>query len=69
MNGDAMHAELEAGRDLRKRCFGALAAGQAVGDDADMVAAIGLAVGEVEDMTEDSPDRRAGGVAALKPEA
>ena len=38
---------------------GALAAGQAVGDDADMMAAIGLAVGEVEDVAEDAADRRA----------
>ena len=59
MNGEAMNAELETRRDLRQRRFGAFAAGQAVGDDADMVAAVGLAVGEVEDMTEDSADRRA----------
>jgi len=38
---------------------GAFATVQAVGDDADVVAAIGLAVGEVQDVTEDSTDRRA----------
>ena len=59
VNGEAMNAELEAGRDLRQRRLGAFAAGQAVGDDADMVAAVGLAVGEVEDVTEDAADRRA----------
>ena len=58
-NGEAMNAELEAGRDFRQRRLGAFAAGQAVGDDADMVAAVGLAVGEVQDVTEDAADRRA----------
>ena len=38
---------------------GALATGQAVGDDADVVAAVDLAVGEVDDVTEDSTDRGA----------
>ena len=54
-----MNAEHEAGRDLRQRRRGAFAAGQAVGDNADMVAAVGLPVGEVQDVTEDSADRRA----------
>ena len=54
-----MNAELEARRDLRQRRFGALTAGETVGDDADVVAAVGLAVGEIQDMTEDSADRRA----------
>ena len=58
-NGEAMDAEFEARRDLRQRRLGAFAAGEAVGDDADVMAAIGLAVGEVEDVTEDSADRRA----------
>ena len=58
-DGEAMHAELQARRDLRQRGFGAFAAGEAVGDDADLVAALGLAVGEIEDMTEDAADRRA----------
>jgi hypothetical protein len=52
-----MDAKLEAWRDFLKRRLGALATGQAVGDDADMVAAIGLAGGEVQDVTEDSADR------------
>ena len=54
-----MNAELEARRDFRQRLLGAFAAGEAVGDDADMMAAIGLAVGEIEDMAEDAADRRA----------
>ena len=54
-----MNPKLETGRDLRQRRLGALATGQAVGDDADVVAAVDLAVGEVEDVTEDSADRGA----------
>src|SRR6267378_7509754 len=45
-DGKTVNAKLKAGRDLLKRRLGALAAGQAVGDDADVVAAIGLSVGE-----------------------
>ena len=59
VNRQTMNAELEARRDLLQGRLGAFAAGQAVGDDADMVAAVGLSVGEVEDVTEDSADRRA----------
>src|SRR5450432_1554251 len=58
-DGEAMNAELEAGRDLGKCGLGAFAAGEAVGDNADLVAAVGLSVGEIEDMTEDTADRRA----------
>ena len=54
-----MHAELQPRRDLGQRRCGAFAAGQAVGDDADMMAAVGLAVGEIEDVTKDAADRRA----------
>ena len=57
-NGQATNAELEARRDFRQCLLGAFAAGQAVGDDADMVAAVGLAVGEIEDMAEDAADGR-----------
>src|SRR5258708_2609723 len=56
-DGETMDAKLEAWRDFLKRRLGALATGQAVGDDADVVAAIGLAGGEVQDVTEDSADR------------
>ena len=40
-------------------CIGAFAAGEAVGDDADMMAAIGLTVGEIQDVPENAADRRA----------
>ncbi len=59
VNGETVNAELEARRDFLQRRLGAFAAGQAVGDNADVVAAVGLSVGEVEDVTEDSADRRA----------
>ena len=58
-NRRAVNAELEPGGDFRQRLLGAIAAGQAVGDDADMVAAFGLAVGEIEDVAKDAADRRA----------
>ena len=54
-----MNAELEARGDFRQRLLGAFAPGKAVGDDADVMAAIGLAVGEIEDMAENATDRRA----------
>ena len=56
-DGEAMDTKLKAWRDFLKRRLRAFATGQAVGDDADVVAAIGLAVGEVQDVTEDSTDR------------
>ena len=56
---EAMHAEFQSRRDGRQCGLGAFAAGHAVGDDADVVAAIGLSVGDVEDMTKDAADRRA----------
>src|SRR5260370_27715738 len=45
-DGETMDAKLEAWRDFLKRRLGALATGQAVGDDADVLAAIGLARGD-----------------------
>ena len=51
-NGEALNAELEAGGDFLQRRLGAFAAGQAVGDNADVVAALCLSVGEVQDVTE-----------------
>jgi hypothetical protein len=65
-NGQPMNAKLEPGRDCRQRRFSPFAAGKAVGDDADMVAAVGLAVGEVQDMTEDATDRCANRVQDTK---
>src|SRR6266705_1085728 len=58
-NGKAMNAKFEARRDFLERGLGALAAGQAVGDQADVVATVNLPVGKVQDVTEDSADRRA----------
>jgi hypothetical protein len=58
-NGKAMNAKREAGRDFLERGLAALAAGQAVGDQADVVATVNLPVGKVQDVTEDSADRRA----------
>jgi len=54
-----MDPELEPGRDLRQCRLGALATGQAVGDDSDVMAAVDLAIGEVENVTKDSTDRSA----------
>ena len=59
VNRDAMNAELEPRRNFRQRLLGAFAAGEAVGDDADVMAAVGLAVGEIQDMAENAADRRA----------
>jgi hypothetical protein len=53
-NGEAMDAQLQARRDLGQRGVGPFAARQAIGNQADVMAAFRLAVGEVEDMTEDS---------------
>ena len=59
VDGKTPDAELEARRNLRQRRLSAFAAGQAVRDNADMVAAIGLSIGNVQDVTENSADRRA----------
>jgi hypothetical protein len=58
-NGETVHAELEPRRDLGQRRFGAFATGKAVGDNADVVTAVGLSVGKVKNVPEDSADRRA----------
>src|SRR3984957_1615304 len=55
----APHAELQPWRNLGECCAGAFAAGQAVGDDADMVASVDLSIGKIEDVAEDSTDGRA----------
>ncbi len=51
-----MNAKLEARRDFGQRSLGAFSARQAIGENADVMAAISLSVGEVEDMAEDSAD-------------
>ena len=58
VNGQAMHAEFEPGRDFPERGLGAFAAGQAVGDDSDMMTAVGLSIGEIQDVADISANRR-----------
>jgi hypothetical protein len=53
-----MNAEREARLDLRQGFLGAVAAGERVGDDPDMMAAVDLTVGEIEDVAKDSANRR-----------
>jgi hypothetical protein len=61
-----MHPELEAGLNLRQGLLGALSAGERIGDNPDMMAAIDLAVGEIKDMAEDSANWRAHGMQDTK---
>jgi len=58
-NGETMNAKLEPGRDFGQRGLGALAPVRLSADEADVVAAVDLSIGEVQDVTEDSTDRRA----------
>ena len=53
VNRQAPDAELEPRRDLGERRLGAFAAGQAVGNDADVVARIDLSIGEIKDVPEE----------------
>ena len=66
MHRQAVNAEAKPGCDFGQCRIGALAAGQAVGNDADMVAAVGLAIGDVEDVADDSTYRRANGMQDAK---
>jgi hypothetical protein len=59
VNGETSNAQLEARCNLGQRRLGAFAAGEAVGDDADVVTALGLSIGEIQDVAEDSTNRRA----------
>jgi hypothetical protein len=59
VNGNAMNAKLELGREFGQCLVGTLAASEAVGENTDMVAASGLSLGEIEDVTEDPANRRA----------
>ena len=56
---NTIDAELHARCNLGQCLIGTFAAGQAVGDNPDMMAAIGLTVGEVEDVPNDAAHRRA----------
>jgi hypothetical protein len=55
----ALKAEREPRREFGQDLFGARPAGRAIGDEADAVAARDLAAGEIEDMAEQTADRRA----------
>ena len=57
-----MHAKLQPRRKFGQRLVRALATGEAVGENPDVMAAINLAIGEVEDMTEDAANGRTHGV-------
>ncbi|WP_203132817.1 hypothetical protein, partial [Aeromonas jandaei] len=57
-----VHPERQPRCKLGQRLVGALAAGQTIGEDPDVMAAIDLAVGDVEDVAEESADGRAHGV-------
>ena len=59
VNCKTANPELETGGDLGQRCLRTRATGETVSDNADVVAAIGLSIGEIEDVAEDSADRRA----------
>jgi hypothetical protein len=57
LDGQAMHAERQPRRNFGQCRGRALPAGQAVGQDADVVTAFGLPIGEVDNMTKDAADR------------
>ena len=66
VNGNSIDAELQSRRNLRKRFIRALAAGEAVGQNPDIMTAIDLTVGEIENVPEDATDRRADSVQDAK---
>jgi hypothetical protein len=59
VNGKTPNAQLKARRNFRQRRLRTLAAGQAVSDNPDMVAAIGLSIGKIQNVANDSANRRA----------
>ena len=54
-----MHAELQPWRKFGQRLVRTLATREAIGENPDVMAAINLAIGEVEDVPEDASDGRA----------
>src|SRR5215204_2470220 len=56
---NTMDAELHTRGDLGQCLIGTFATGQAVGDNPDMMAAIGLTVGEIKDVPDNAANRRA----------
>jgi len=61
-----MHPELEAGLNPRQGFLGTLSAGERIGDNSDVMAAVDLAVGEIKNMAKDSTNRRAHGMQDTK---
>ena len=61
-NRKTLNAEFKSRSDFRQCGLRTSAAGKAVGDDANVMTALGLAIGEVQDVTKDAADRRAHGV-------
>ena len=58
-DGDAVHAEREPRLHFGERRIGAFAAGEAVGENANLMPAFDLALCEIEDVAKDAADRRA----------
>src|SRR4051794_12646856 len=58
-DGETMNPEFEAGGDVFEGSVGAFPAGQTVRDNTNLMAAIGLAIGKVQDVAERSSHRRA----------
>ncbi|BEV44126.1 hypothetical protein CRBSH125_03090 [Afipia carboxidovorans] len=61
-DGDAVDAELHLRRDLAQCDVGTLTTGQAVGENADLVPALGLAIGKVKNMADDAANGGADGM-------
>src|SRR3984885_5614142 len=65
-DGDALEAELEAGCKLGENGFGARAAGGAVDEKADLMAAPGLALHQIDHVPEQTAERGAQNVQDLQ---
>jgi len=59
MDRESVNTELHTRFNFGQRRLSALAAGEAIGNDADFMAQLGLAVGEIQNVPNDSSDRRA----------
>ena len=62
MDGEPVNAKLHARGNLGQCGVRTLAAGQAIGDQTDLMAALRLTVGEIENVPDDSADRGAHGM-------
>ena len=65
-NGHAMYSELELRRDFFQRGSGTFTARQTVGEDANLMAEIGLPCSKIENVPEDAADRSANRVKDAK---